>query len=101
MFTECVTDDRRTSEKAATALSVPMAIGTGVAFLVGGWLIYDGLCRTPLSRHGGVLAAAQVQAFVAGLVDGGWSEGQARHVQRPGCRGRSPEWGILFQNSCP
>lgn len=44
-------------DPAVAALSVPMAIGTGVAFLVGGWLIYDGLCRTPLSRHGGVLAA--------------------------------------------
>ncbi len=26
-----------------------------------------------IKRDGGVLAAAQVQAFVAGLVDGGWS----------------------------
>lgn len=30
-----------------------------------------------IKRDGGVLAAEQVQAFVAGLVDGGWSEGQA------------------------
>ncbi|MEY2892198.1 MAG: hypothetical protein RJA98_2106 [Pseudomonadota bacterium] len=30
-----------------------------------------------IKRDGGALAAEQVQAFVAGLVDGGWSEGQA------------------------
>lgn len=32
------------------ALSKPMAIAIGVAFLVGTWLIYDVLCRSPLGR---------------------------------------------------
>ncbi len=30
-----------------------------------------------IKRDGGVLSEAQIDAFVAGLVDGGWSEGQA------------------------
>ena len=42
------------------ALSKPQAVAIGLAFLVGGWLIYDGLCRTALARNGlalgGVLA---------------------------------------------
>lgn len=41
-------------------LSKPQAIAIGLGFLVGGWLVYDGLCRTALANHGlalsGVLA---------------------------------------------
>jgi uncharacterized membrane protein len=33
------------------ALSKPVAIGCGLAVLVGSWLIYDGLCRSPLGRN--------------------------------------------------
>jgi uncharacterized membrane protein len=36
-------------------LSKPAAIAISLGFLVGGWLVYDGLCRTPLARRGGVL----------------------------------------------
>ncbi len=32
------------------ALSPAAAISIGIAFLVGGWLIYDALCRTPLAK---------------------------------------------------
>ena len=32
------------------ALSPAAAICIGIAFLAGGWLIYDGLCRTPLAK---------------------------------------------------
>jgi len=42
------------------ALSKPAAIAISVAFIAGGWLIYDALCRTALARHGawlgGILA---------------------------------------------
>lgn len=31
-------------------LSPTVAVGSAVLFLVGGWLIYDGLCRSPLGR---------------------------------------------------
>ena len=32
------------------ALSQWQAIGLGVGFIAGGWLVYDGLCRSPLGR---------------------------------------------------
>ena len=33
-------------------LSKPVAIAISLGFLVGGWLLYDMLCRTSLARHG-------------------------------------------------
>jgi uncharacterized membrane protein len=32
------------------ALTKPAAIGIGVGALIAGWLVYDGLCRSPLAR---------------------------------------------------
>ena len=47
-------------DPAVAALSKPAAIAIGLAFLAGGWLVYDALCRSRLGRHstalGGVLA---------------------------------------------
>jgi uncharacterized membrane protein len=41
-------------------LSKPAAIAISLAFIIGGWLVYDALCKTPLARHGvwlgGILA---------------------------------------------
>src|SRR5882757_5282731 len=41
-------------------LSKPAAIAISVGAIVGGWLVYDALCRSPLARHGvwlgGILA---------------------------------------------
>ena len=34
------------------ALSKPAAIGIGLAFLIGGWVVYDLLCRSPLAKSG-------------------------------------------------
>jgi uncharacterized membrane protein len=39
------------------ALSKPAAVAIGIAFLVGGWLVYDGLCRSPLGRSGPALSS--------------------------------------------
>ena len=39
------------------ALSQPAAILLSLAFIIGGWVIYDALCRSPLARRGGWLAA--------------------------------------------
>ena len=39
------------------ALSPWQAIGISVASLVAGWLIYNALCRSPIGRHTGLLAA--------------------------------------------
>ena len=33
------------------ALSKPAAIGIGLGFLVGGYAIYEALCRSPLGRN--------------------------------------------------
>ena len=38
-------------------LSPGAAVGVGVATLVGGWLVYDALCRSPLGRRTPALAA--------------------------------------------
>lgn len=43
-------------DPAVAALSKPVAIGIGVTFLVVGWLVYDGLCRSPLGRSDRALA---------------------------------------------
>jgi uncharacterized membrane protein len=42
-------------DPTVAALSTPAAIAIGLAFLVGGWLVYDGLCRSPLGRSGRAL----------------------------------------------
>src|SRR5579859_3558325 len=34
------------------ALSKPVAVGLGFAFIVGGWVVYDALCRSPLAKSG-------------------------------------------------
>ncbi|HXC54156.1 MAG TPA: urate hydroxylase PuuD [Rhizomicrobium sp.] len=39
-------------DKAKLALSPPEAIAISLAFLAGGWLVYDGLCRSPLGKDG-------------------------------------------------
>lgn len=38
-------------DPSVAALSKPVAIALGLAFILGGWLIYDGLCRSPLGRN--------------------------------------------------
>src|ERR1700730_5144572 len=38
-------------------LSKPAAIAISLAFIIGGWLVYDALCRSPLARHGVWLGA--------------------------------------------
>ncbi len=43
-------------DPAVAKLSEPAAIAIGLAFIVGGWLVYDGLCRTRLARNGVALA---------------------------------------------
>ena len=51
------------------ALSAGQAVGIGAATLVGGWLVYDGLCRTPLKDRGGLLAGILL-AFVTAVAWG-------------------------------
>jgi uncharacterized membrane protein len=42
-------------DPSVAALTKPMAIGIGIAALVASWLVYDGLCRSPLGRHSAAL----------------------------------------------
>jgi uncharacterized membrane protein len=43
-------------DPTVAAVSKPAAIAIGIAFLIGGWLIYDGLCRSSLGRNARALA---------------------------------------------
>lgn len=43
-------------DPTVAALTKPVAIGIGVAFLAVGWFVYDGLCRSPLGRSGRTLS---------------------------------------------
>jgi uncharacterized membrane protein len=47
-------------DPTVAALSKPTAIAIGLAFLLGGWLVYDGLCRSPVGRNPPVMAAVLV-----------------------------------------
>jgi uncharacterized membrane protein len=44
-------------DPAVAALTKPAAIAIALAFLIGSWLIYDALCRSPLGRSSSALAA--------------------------------------------
>ncbi len=54
-------------DPAVRALAPWQAVGIGAAAVFGGWLVYDGLCRSPLARAPGALIAV-LAVFVA-LVD--------------------------------
>ncbi|HWW20737.1 MAG TPA: urate hydroxylase PuuD, partial [Steroidobacteraceae bacterium] len=52
-------------DPGVVALSKPVAIGIALAVLVGSWLLYDLLCRSPLSRHSVALSSALGIVFSA------------------------------------
>jgi len=52
-------------DPAVAALSKPAAIAIALAFLIAGWLIYDGLCRSPLGRRVGALTAVLAALIAA------------------------------------
>ena len=45
-------------DPSVAALTKPEAIGAAVAVLVASWLVYDGLCRSPLGRNARALGVA-------------------------------------------
>ena len=45
-------------DPAVAQISQLTAVGVGLASLIGGWLVYDGLCRTPLARRPVAFGAA-------------------------------------------
>ncbi len=57
-------------DPAKPGLSIAEAIGVGLGALVLGWLVYDGLCRSPLARNNRLLGAvwfAYLVCVAAGL----------------------------------
>jgi uncharacterized membrane protein len=52
-------------DPAVAALAKPVAIGVALGFLIASWLIYDGLCRSPLGRHARALTAVLGLALAA------------------------------------
>ncbi len=52
-------------DPAKAALTPLQASGIGAAALVTGWLVYDGLCRSPLGRDNRILGAAWYAVLVA------------------------------------
>ena len=52
-------------DPAIAALSKPVAIAIALAALILSWAAYDGLCRSPLARHAGALAAVLFAVFAA------------------------------------
>ncbi len=60
-------------DPSVAALSAGQAVGIGLASMVGAWLVYDGLCRSPVGKNDTVLGA-----IVFGLlVLLAWGLGQA------------------------
>ena len=55
-------------DPAKAALTPLQASGIGAAVLVGGWLVYDGLCRSPLGRDDRTLGAAWFAVLVAAAI---------------------------------
>jgi uncharacterized membrane protein len=52
-------------DPAVAVLSKPMAIGIAGGFIVGSWLLYDGLCRSPLGRNARALGTVLGLALAA------------------------------------
>ena len=53
-------------DKGVADLSVVEAVGIAIAFIVGGWLVYDLLCKTPLAKDDRVFALVLL-VLVTGL----------------------------------
>lgn len=51
-------------DKRVADLTQWQAIGIGVGFLIGGWLIYDLLCRSPLGKNGYAIGGALIVVAV-------------------------------------
>ena len=57
-------------DKAKLALGPPEAIGISLVFLAGGWLVYDGLCRSPLGKDGAIFGGKKGAAIGAAIGGG-------------------------------
>jgi uncharacterized membrane protein len=55
-------------DPSVAVLSKPVAISIALGALVGSWLVYDGLCRSPLAKHGRAFATV----LAGGVVLDAW-----------------------------
>jgi uncharacterized membrane protein len=53
------------TDPAVMVLSPAAAIGLSLVWLAAGWIVYDGLCRSPIGRHEMALALAGLAFLVA------------------------------------
>ena len=44
-------------DRSVAELSVPLAVGVAALFLVGGWVVYDLLCKSPLGKNDNAFSA--------------------------------------------
>jgi len=59
-------------DRSVADFSAPEAVGIGIAFIVGGWFVYDLLCRSPLARDTrvfGVILLLLTSALAWGLCE--------------------------------
>jgi len=59
-------------DRSVAELSAPLAVGIAVGFIVGGWVVYDLLCKSPLARDDrvfGVVLLLLVAALAWGLCE--------------------------------
>ncbi len=57
-------------DPTVAALTTWQAVGIGLASMIGSWIVYDGLCRSPLGKRGtllGVIVFAFLTALAFGL----------------------------------
>lgn len=59
-------------DRSVADFSVPTAVSIAIAFIVGGWLVYDLLCKSPLARDTRVFAV--ILFALTGLLAWGLSE---------------------------
>jgi len=52
-------------DRSVAELSKPASVATGLAFLAGGWIVYDLLCRSPLGKREPWLAAVMLALCAA------------------------------------
>ena len=70
-------------DPSVMALSKGAAIGIGIGSMVGGMVIYEGLCRSPLARNDAALGAAMLIFLAAGAwgrtPTANWVADKSRH----------------------
>ena len=51
-------------DSSVSDISVPLAIGIGLGSLLGSWIVYDLICKSPLRKHSGLMSFTVFMYFV-------------------------------------